>query len=37
MELIISLLLGVWIALGGWISYKNIKKEYDSTMEGDNK
>lgn len=27
MELIISLALGAWIFIGGWISYKSIKKE----------
>ena len=32
MELVISIALGLWISLGGWLSYKSIKKEY--TNEG---
>ena len=32
MELIISIVLGVWIAIGGWVSYKRLKREY--TDEG---
>ena len=33
MEWIISIALGAWIAFGGWISYRSIKKEF--TDEGD--
>lgn len=33
MELVISIILGVWISVGGWLSYRNLKKEYDG--EGD--
>ena len=28
MELIISIALGVWISIGGWLAYRSIKKEY---------
>jgi hypothetical protein len=35
MELIISIVLGVWIAIGGWVSYKSLKREY--TDEGGEK
>ena len=28
MELIISIALGAWIAIGGWLSYRSIKKEF---------
>lgn len=30
MELVISLSLGLWIFIGGWISYKTLKKEYNT-------
>ena len=29
MELVISIALGVWIAVGGWVAYRSIRKEYD--------
>lgn len=35
MELVISIALGVWISLGGWLAYKSLKKEYGSN-KGDN-
>ena len=28
MELVISLALGIWISFGGWLAYRNLKKEY---------
>lgn len=28
MELVISIALGAWISLGGWLAYKSLKKEY---------
>lgn len=28
MELIISIALGAWISLGGWLAYRHLKKEY---------
>lgn len=28
MELIIAIALGAWISIGGWLAYKNLKKEY---------
>ena len=28
MELVIAVALGAWIAFGGWISYRSIKKEF---------
>lgn len=30
MELVVSIALGAWISLGGWLSYKSLKNEYDS-------
>ena len=36
MELVISLALGAWISIGGWLAYKNLKKEF-SDREGENK
>lgn len=30
MELIISLALGAWIFIGGWVSYKSMKKEQEN-------
>lgn len=30
MELVISLALGLWIFIGGWVSYKSLKNEYDN-------
>ncbi len=30
MELVISLALGMWIFIGGWVSYKSMKKEQES-------
>lgn len=33
MELIISIALGAWISLGGWLAYKSLKNEYDSDKE----
>ena len=33
MELVISILLGVWIAIGGWLGYKSVKKEYATKEE----
>ena len=32
MELVISIALGLWIFIGGWISYKTLKKEYNPKM-----
>lgn len=28
MELVISIALGTWISIGGWLAYKSLKKEY---------
>ena len=28
MELIIAVALGAWITIGGWLSYRSIKKEF---------
>lgn len=28
MELVISLALGAWISLGGWLAYRSLKKEF---------
>lgn len=28
MELVISIVLGVWISIGGWLSYRSLKEEY---------
>lgn len=28
MELVITLFLGAWIAIGGWLGYRSIKNEY---------
>ncbi len=28
MEFVISLFLGTWIFIGGWLAYKNLKKDY---------
>ena len=28
MELVISIALGIWISLGGWLAYQSLKKEY---------
>lgn len=28
MELVISIALGAWISLGGWLAYRSLKKEY---------
>ena len=28
MEVVIAIALGAWIAFGGWISYRSIKKEF---------
>lgn len=33
MELVISIALGAWISLGGWLAYKSFKKECDSDKE----
>lgn len=33
MELIITLFLGAWIALGGWMGYRSVKKEYGKKEE----
>lgn len=33
MELIISICLGLWISIGGWLAYRGLKKEY--TDKGD--
>lgn len=30
MELVISLALGLWISVGGWISYRSLKSEYSN-------
>ncbi len=36
MELVIAIALGAWIAFGGWISYRSIKKEFsDQNDKGD--
>ena len=41
MELVISIALGAWIAFGGWISYRSIRKELSGRNghdgEGDKK
>lgn len=29
MELVISIALGAWISLGGWLAYKSLKKEFE--------
>ena len=36
MEWVISVALGVWISIGGWLAYRSIKKEY-SDKRGDGK
>lgn len=28
MELVISIALGIWISIGGWLAFKHINKEY---------
>lgn len=33
MELIISVALGAWISIGGWVAYKALKEEYVSIMK----
>ncbi len=33
MELVIALALGAWIAFGGWISYRSIKKEFSNPAD----
>ena len=33
MELVISIALGAWISLGGWLAYKSLKNECDSDTE----
>lgn len=35
MELVISIALGIWISINGWISYKSLRKEY--VNKGDTK
>ena len=30
MELIITLFLGIWIAVGGWLGYRSVKNEYSN-------
>lgn len=30
MELVISIALGAWISLGGWLAYRSLKKEYNN-------
>lgn len=37
MELVISIALGAWIAFGGWISYRSIKKEFSGQNDHDGK
>ena len=32
MELVISIALGVWISIGGWLAFKSLKKEYEGDM-----
>lgn len=34
MELVISLALGAWISLGGWLAYRSLKKEYSDVERG---
>lgn len=33
MELVICIALGIWISFGGWLSYRSLKKEYDSRKQ----
>jgi type II secretory pathway component PulJ len=28
MELVISIVLGAWISVGGWLAYRSLEKEY---------
>ena len=28
MELVISIALGLWISIGGWLAYKSLIREY---------
>ena len=28
MELVISIALGLWISVGGWLAYRSLKNEY---------
>lgn len=35
MELVISIVLGAWIAVGGWLAYRNLKNEYANKEESD--
>ena len=34
MELVISLALGAWISLGGWLACRSLKKEYSDVERG---
>lgn len=36
-ELVISIALGVWITIGGWLAYKSLKKEYEGDKESSDK
>ena len=29
LELVISIALGIWILIGGWLAFKSLKKEYE--------
>ena len=35
MELVISIALGVWISIGGWLAYRSLKKEYTGKEDAD--
>ena len=35
MELVISIALGVWISVGGWLAYRSLKKEYTNKEDSD--
>lgn len=30
MELVISIALGIWVSIGGWLAYRCLKKEYSN-------
>lgn len=33
MELVISIALGIWISIGGWLAYRSLKNEYSNKEE----
>lgn len=37
MEIVIAVFIGVWISLSAFIAYRQIKKEYENTMENESK